>query len=233
MRGLRCWWSMRMQRGMLAIALCSLLGSCSYVLDTALAPFAPDFLPRLQKVPTGVEVGPYMGPADKPSDYDKDMKQTSWSMPYAMYIFRSEISPYDGMRLVGRSYLPEAARAWTGQSYRVVTHYNRNHIRDYDYVETRYPVYDFTLVPGYDAAHNLYNRIVGSSTFVDTTAPAGDLYYRMSHITLYRSVSVRKLKLNYYDSEGKVTGSSEQSVTNISYSLEPSSSGWAVIRHEP
>ena len=92
--------------------------------------------------------------------------------------------------------------------------------------------YDFRLVAGTDA-YGVENAAAGSSgTYTDRSAPDGELFYRLSRITLYRSVTETELTLYSY-TEGNITGETKQKVTEISYSLAPSTSGWATIVNAP
>ncbi|MBN2874409.1 MAG: hypothetical protein JXM71_04885 [Spirochaetales bacterium] len=225
--------AMRLKRLSQIVMLAALSSSCSYVLDSVLAPFAPDFLPTLGDVAGGIQVGNVVAPASTPASIDEEGEQQSWSMDYAMYVYRSEESPYAGMELVGRSFLANAAWVWTGYEATVETVYDAYGVPLYDEIVPSYPTYDFTLTAGYDAATGIVNEEATSAAFIDTTAPSGTLYYRLARVTLYRNVWDTTLTLNTYDENGVVTGSREQDVTEWDYSLSPSASGWASITNTP
>jgi hypothetical protein len=221
---------MRLKHNVLVLVLAALASSCSYLLDSVLAPFAPDFLPELSDVPGGVAVRSDIVPTAKPCDTDM-WGPTSWDMPYALYVFRSGISPYDGMRLVARYYLDNAAVVFTGQDARVETVYDSGKPQS-DHIVLSHPLYDYALTEGYDVLDELENAIVDDDTFIDASAPPGQLYYRLSKIWLYRTVTKVTFTLNSY-SAGVVTGTYKETATEISYSLSSSVSGWASIANTP
>lgn len=224
---------MRRKSFLLASACALISSSCSYVLDSVLAPFAPDFTPTLRDAAGGVEVVDDVVVATaQPSD-ESYGEPVSWSMPYALYVFRSASSPYGGMELVARKYLDNAAVSRTGQRPYVAITYDWDGDPLYDTIEWEHPVYDFTLAAGSDA-DGVVNAIAGTDpAWLDAAAPLGESFYRLSRVWLYRSVTETTLELNIYDSDGTVTSTSDETVYEISYSLSSSTSGWASVVNEP
>lgn len=224
---------MRWKALWLAAACAFSAASCSYVLDSVLAPFAPDFTPTLRDAAEGVEVidGEIIA-MPQPDDYSYG-EPVSWSMPYALYVFRSATSPYDGLELIARKYLANAAISRIGQTPYVETTYDMDGDALYDSLAWDYPEYDFTLTDGLDSA-GVVNAIAGTDdSWLDEGAPEGESYYRLSRVWLYRSVTELTLELNEYDSNGLVTSTDEVTEIEISYYLSSSTSGWASVVNEP
>ena len=146
--------------------------SCSYVLNMALIPFAPKFVPNIEMSDEGAKIYYSLSYEKKVSkDDSKD-----WSRDYAYYIWRSTENPYNDYRLIKRVYISSAVGVYTGY-----------HTTDEG---LKYDTYDFTLPDDppdtpYDERLNL--SFSSDGYIVDKKALECTCYYRVSKVRLVSS----------------------------------------------
>lgn len=140
--------------------------SCSNVINMVMAPFAPDFEPTIQVDEKGAHISCTL---DTNKDYSKTDPE-SWSLGYAVYVWRSTTNPYQDYELVARVYNPSAIGSYTG----------------YSTTEdgTVYVPYDYSL----DTSDDLNIQYSGGNMeIIDPTPLSKTCYYRLSNITLERT----------------------------------------------
>ena len=131
-----------------------------------MAPFAPDFEPTIQVDEKGAHISCTL---DTIKNYSKTDPE-SWTLGYAVYVWRSTTNPYQDYELVARVYNPSAA----------IVHYGYSTTEDGKVDVT----YDYTLDTS-DALNKAY--IGGNMEVIDPTPLSTTCYYRLSNITLERS----------------------------------------------
>ncbi len=197
------------------LSLSLLFASCSNVLNVVISPFAPDFLPEAH-----AENGSVLIPLSLSSEREYTDDAGSWETDYAWYVYRSQISPYQGMDLVGRLYRPGALGVYTDIRHRLASDEDGD-----QYIATTYSDKDFSLsrlnASGSETVQNQNSN--ASSYFIDENAPRTTLYYRVSKVRLRKEVTEREFTI----SDSKTT------VTDVEYSLEHTeTSGWTAAENQ-
>ncbi|MCR5400801.1 MAG: hypothetical protein K6E78_04320 [Treponema sp.] len=141
--------------------------SCSQVLNMALIPFAPSFIPSISFTSNGAEISYSLSTE---VSYSKSDNQ-DWTRDYAYYIWRSTENPYQNYELIKRVYISSAAKSYRGHS----TYKG----------ETTYTDYDFTL----DPSDPLNLSYTSDGKIIDPMPLTTTCYYRVSKVTLHQSHS--------------------------------------------
>ena len=151
------------------------ISSCSHILNMALIPFAPDFVPKIEMTAEGAKIYYSLSTDIKVSEDDRD----DWQRDYAYYIWRSTENPYNNFKLIKRVYVSGAVGVYSG--YTITED------------ETTYKTYDFTLPedsPNLPEDQRLNLRYSSDGFIIDKMALNRTCYYRVSKIKLVSSHTV-------------------------------------------
>ena len=145
------------------------LSSCSHILNMALIPFAPDFVPSIEMTAEGAKIYYSLSTKTSVSKEDRD----DWERDYAYYIWRSTENPYNNFKLIKRIYVSGAVGVYRG----------------YTTTEgkTTYKNYDFTLPEDSEdlPEDQKLNLRYSSNGYITDKMPLNcTCYYRVSKIKL-------------------------------------------------
>ena len=145
---------------------------CSQLLNEALVPFAPDFVPEIDFTSKGAEIRYSLSSTKKVS---KDDSKT-WSQDFAVYIWRSTVSPYQDYELIKRIYWTDLAREWTG-------YYTDSKGK------TTYKKYDFSIPNSSEADRKRNIKDKSSGTIIDDMPLTTTCFYRVTKVKFSSSHS--------------------------------------------
>lgn len=148
------------------------ISSCSHILNMALIPFAPDFVPTIEMTAEGAKIQYSLSTEKRVSEEDSK----DWNRDYAYYIWRSTENPYNNFQLIKRVYISSAVDVYKGYTI------SDGKKTDYEY--------DFTLPedsPNLPEDQKLNLRYSSDGYIIDKMALNRTCYYRVSKITLYSS----------------------------------------------
>ena len=145
------------------VLVCS---GCSQILNMALIPFAPDFVPNVNFTSNGAEINYSMSTEKKYTSKDND----SYTQDFGYYIWRSTVSPYQDYELIGRVYFTSLAHKYTNWS-------------SYKGKPSESEV-DFSVPDTSDEDKKRNIKDKTSGTFIDPMPLSTTCYYRVSKVKL-------------------------------------------------
>lgn len=148
--------------------------SCSYLLNMALIPFAPDFVPEIEMTSDGAKIYYTLSTEKRVS---KDDSQ-DWERDYAYYIWRSTENPYNNFELIKRVYISELSQTYTGY-----TKNKSNSKKDTHTYDFRIPEESSSTPEG----ERINLKFSSNGYIIDKTPLTRTCYYRVSKITLNSS----------------------------------------------